>query len=370
MDTFFHVSSHGDNTEKVLQECMQQMVNCPKEANFAFIYASDTLADSFDDILHHCKITSGIQNWVGCLGIGIIVGTEEIYDIPAISILMCEFDERNFKILPPVSTKEELLEKTIIPADSETCFAFIHADGYHEQTQELISQAAIDIPNCFVAGGITSSRSKQLHVANDISTDSISGVLFSENIPVITNLTQGCTPLGSRHKITQADKNIAISLDHKPALDVLYNDIGEVAARDMEKAASYIFTGLCTPDTDRNDYAVRTLVGIDIDKKIFAINDYLTEDTEMLFCRRDGNSAILDMKDMLQNIKKRLNSSPKGGIYVSCLGRGREQFGSNSEEIKMIHDVLGDFPLTGFFANGEIHHGRVYGYTGVLTLFV
>jgi small ligand-binding sensory domain FIST len=35
----------------------------------------------------------------------------------------------------------------------------------------------------------------------------------------------------------------------------------------------------------------------------------------------------------------------------------------------MIHEALGDFPLTGFFANGEIHHDTLYGYTGVLTLF-
>jgi len=73
---------------------------------------------------------------------------------------------------------------------------------------------------------------------------------------------------------------------------------------------------------------------------------------------------------MLDNMAKRLKQSPKGGIYISCLGRGREQFGNDSEEIKMIHQTLGDFPLTGFFANGEIHHNKLYGYTGVLTLFV
>ena len=32
--------------------------------------------------------------------------------------------------------------------------------------------------------------------------------------------------------------------------------------------------------------------------------------------------------------------------------------------------ALGDFPLVGFFCNGEISHNRLYGYTGVLTLFL
>ena len=55
---------------------------------------------------------------------------------------------------------------------------------------------------------------------------------------------------------------------------------------------------------------------------------------------------------------------------MSCLGRGRHQFGDHSEEVRFIHAVLGDFPLVGFFANGEIHKSALYGFTGVLTLFV
>jgi small ligand-binding sensory domain FIST len=37
--------------------------------------------------------------------------------------------------------------------------------------------------------------------------------------------------------------------------------------------------------------------------------------------------------------------------------------------LKLIGDLLGDVPLTGFYANGEISYNRLYGYTGVLTLF-
>jgi small ligand-binding sensory domain FIST len=44
-------------------------------------------------------------------------------------------------------------------------------------------------------------------------------------------------------------------------------------------------------------------------------------------------------------------------------------FGPNSEELKTIRQELGEFPLVGFFASGEISHSRLYGFTGVLTLF-
>lgn len=43
---------------------------------------------------------------------------------------------------------------------------------------------------------------------------------------------------------------------------------------------------------------------------------------------------------------------------------------AGSTELKMISQALGDFPLVGFFANGELYNGRLYGYTGVLTLFL
>ena len=45
-------------------------------------------------------------------------------------------------------------------------------------------------------------------------------------------------------------------------------------------------------------------------------------------------------------------------------------FGAGSRELGIVSEELGDFPLAGFFANGEISRNRLYGYTGVLALFV
>ena len=73
---------------------------------------------------------------------------------------------------------------------------------------------------------------------------------------------------------------------------------------------------------------------------------------------------------MLRDLQRRVRGGIRAGVYYTCLGRGRYQFGENSEELRMIQEELGDFPLVGFFANGEISHNRLYGYTGVLTLFL
>ena len=44
-------------------------------------------------------------------------------------------------------------------------------------------------------------------------------------------------------------------------------------------------------------------------------------------------------------------------------------FGSRGAELQVIRCALGEVPLVGFFCNGEISRDRLYGYTGVLTLF-
>ena len=58
-----------------------------------------------------------------------------------------------------------------------------------------------------------------------------------------------------------------------------------------------------------------------------------------------------------------------GAIYVSCTGRGGAHFGGPSAEMQVVRRALGDVPLVGFFAGGEIAHHHLYGYTGVLTVF-
>jgi small ligand-binding sensory domain FIST len=51
------------------------------------------------------------------------------------------------------------------------------------------------------------------------------------------------------------------------------------------------------------------------------------------------------------------------------VARGASLFGAPGAEVGLVRTYLGEFPLVGFFANGEIGQHRVYGYTGVLTLF-
>ncbi|MGD8933555.1 MAG: FIST N-terminal domain-containing protein [Gammaproteobacteria bacterium] len=370
MQEFYSISSQQHSVAAVIEECEQLLGNAPSAANFGFIYATDEMSSGYEALLQACRERTAVKHWVGSLGIGIIASGKEIYDMPAASIMLAEFDANEFSILPLIRKPNEIASKFKTPHPFTTSFMLIHGDPLHEETQNLIQRLHQSIDNAFIVGGLTSSREKQLQIADEICSGGISGVIFSENIGVLTNLSQGCSPVGSKHRITRAQENVAFTLDQKPALNVMMEDIGVADYDELKQTDADVFVGLCIPCADVNDYTVRNLVGVDFDHHVFAINDYLNEGSELVFCRRDNQSAVEDMQRMLDNISARLENTPKGGVYISCLGRGREQFGHNAEEVKMIHEKLGDFPLTGFFANGEIHHDKLYGYTGVLALFI
>ena len=102
-----------------------------------------------------------------------------------------------------------------------------------------------------------------------------------------------------------------------------------------------------------------------------AIGEEVTPGQPLLFTRRDHVAAVADLDRMLESLMKRLGGArPKGAIYVSCLARGPNLFGPSSNEVRQVRRAIGEVPLVGFFANGEMFHDRLYGYTGVLTLFL
>lgn len=371
MKSFLHAHAAGMPLNSLLAACFEQLGDIPPEATLGFVYISDTLDQQLPAIITRLKEQTGIQHWVGSIGVGIIASHHEYYDQPALAILIADFNEDDFRLLPNFTHSAELPEE-LKDWCSQHAFhvALVHGDPQNPNTQTLLGQLAYNLPEAFLLGGLTSSRHTGYQVAGAIHHGGLSGVVFSDQIAVSSNLTQGCIPIGSRHRITQSDRNIAYSLDDRPALDVLTAECGDLITRDWEHAASYIFIGLINSGADTDDYTVRQLIGIDENARIFAIADQLETGSDLLFCRRDGNSAQEDMQRMLLSMKTRLKKPPRGGIYVSCLGRGREQFGEHSEEVRLIHSVLGDFPLVGFFASGEIHRNRLYGFTGVLTLFL
>ena len=366
--SFRFAHAANDDWQEAARSCLAQLSGPP--ASLGFLYVTDLFADQVGDILDFFRDRTGVPHWTGTIGIGICASGSEYLDQPALAVMLGEFPAGSFKVFSGVRTGDDLTTRRFACSGRPAHFAIVHADPKNQEVPDLIAGIAGKVESGFLVGGLSSSRKRNVQIADKLTDGGISGVLFSEDVTIATRLTQGCSPVGPKHRVTQAQRNIIITLDDKPALEVMKKDIGEALARDLNRIGGTIFVGLPISGSDTGDYLVRNLVGLDPGRGLVAIGDLVEPGSQVMFCRRDTASAAEDMERMLSSMKKGLYTQPRGGVYYSCLGRGASLFGPRSEELKMIEAAFGEFPLVGFFCNGEISHNRLYGYTGVLTLFV
>ena len=142
-----------------------------------------------------------------------------------------------------------------------------------------------------------------------------------------------------------------------------------------------------------SDVIVRHIIGLDPARRGIAVSDHLEAGMQMAFCQRSMQAARADLIRVCSEIREELepleltvetasalaaseiDAAPHparriaGAVYVSCSGRGGPHFGGPSAELQIVRRALGDVPLVGFFAGGEIARHHLYGYTGVLTVF-
>ena len=208
-------------------------------------------------------------------------------------------------------------------------------------------------------------------------------------------------------KVTAAEKNLVLELDGQPALDVLLRELAvslEQPQQALAKIRQTLVGLLRAADADGGrgvgragnfgtDVIVRHIIGLDPARRGIAVADLVAPDMQLAFCQRSEQAARADLVRICAEIREELEplelsveaasalaaSGPDaaphparriaGAVYVSCSGRGGPHFGGPSAELQIVRRALGDVPLVGYFAGGEIARDHLYAYTGVLTVF-
>jgi small ligand-binding sensory domain FIST len=342
----------------------------PEGANLGFVFATDYFAPHFAEIVARLQAETGIAAWSGTVGLGVATPEGEIFDRPALVILAGRFPQDSFRTFGPIAAEPEAFtaENGLWLAERAGTVALLQADPRTPDLAALLADFAV-AAKAFTLGGLTASRREGAAVPGDGRTAGLSGVLFGPEVPVVSGLSQGCTPLGPAQQITQANRNVIVSIDGKPALQALIDLVDRHFEGRLAEALPLIHPAFPLPGRDRDDYLVRNLVGIDGQKGLVAVSEMVEPGQPILFCRRDPVAARQDLVRMLADVARRADGKAKAGVYVSCVARGPNLFGPDGAEGKLLREALGDIPLVGFYAGGEISGERLYGYTGVLTLF-
>lgn len=350
-----------------------------------FVYVTEALAPHFSDIVLSLRARTGVSHWAGCVASGVCGSTAagasgEFHDEPALAVLLTRWAEDDIHVFESITKPEDIESALANPwgqthgpgaeSGSGPVFGLVHGDPRNHLVHEIVTALPTTGDGYFI-GGLTSLADTPVQVADQPTGGGLSGVLLSATVPVMVTHSQGCSPVGPMHRITSGDRSFVAGLDDRPALDVLKEDIGEVLARDLNRIGGYIHVAMPVPGSDTGDYTVRNLVGLDPNGGVLAIGDEIHMGDRMMFVRRDPETARRDFEEKLTDLKARIGGQTiRGGVFVSCVARGQAMFGEAGQEVRLIHDILGHFPLTGFYANGEICGNRMYGYTGVLSVFL
>ncbi len=388
------------------------------------LYITDHYAPQAQELLDHLSAElPEVTDWSGTVGVGVCAGNAEYFDEPALSVMLVELPCDQYRVFSGVAP---------LPRGGTGGFvahtALVHADGDTPDVASLIAEMAERTTSGYVFGGLSASRTGNVQfavggsgnlaghgAAGGVFGGGLSGVAFGAGVALLSRVTQGCQPVGPTHRITAAKDNVVLQLDGEPALDVLLHTLDVSLEGDPQQAVQRVratLAGLMDADGTPGertghfgtDTRVRHIIGLDGVRHGVALADMVEPGMRLAFCQRNVAAARADLMRICAEIREELapgetdllpqgqgaradarqeagRDAPQGAhvtyperhivgaLYVSCSGRGGPHFGGPGAELQIVRHALGDVPLVGFFAGGEIAHHHLYGYTGVLTVF-
>jgi len=367
------------------------------------LYITDYYANEAESILMHLRQELPmVQDWAGTVGVGVAANNAEYFDEPGMALMLCDLPDDHYRVFSGAQP---------LPSSFQAASALVHADPQTPELAELIAEMASRTQSGYLFGGLTASRKQAVQFAwhgsdnaqQGVLTGGLSGVAWAPDVQILSRVTQGCAPISKEREITEAEGHVVYQLDGVPALDVLMADLNVSLSEPQTalKAVRSTLVGISSQGQQGvgrtgslgADVRVRHIIGLDPARKGVAIADHLVVGQKLAFCQMSLQAAKSDLRRICSEIREELEpetlsleianalaaseaeAAPHparriaGAVYVSCSGRGGPHFGGPSAELQWIRHALGDVPLVGFFASGEIAHHHLYGYTGVLTVF-
>ncbi len=383
----------------------QAVAGDPVRPTLGFVYLTDHYAAHSAALLAELQLRWPGVAWVGAVGVAVAADGIEYAGEPALALMLGELAPQRFCVFNGRRPLREFATET----------ALLHADPASLDLDELVAELAGRSASGSVFGGIASSRdadadggSTARHIADGVWRGGISGVAFDREVALVSRVTQGCQPIGPSRQVTAAERQVVLTLDGEPALDCLLRDLAldgaparEVALRlraTLVGVRDAVAPGDARTAERRGAFGVQTrvrhLIGVDPVRRAIAIADRIDSGLQLAFCQRNVEAARRDLVRICAEVRDEVDSPATtptasrvaghdaepaapdsirrpiaGAIYISCAGRGGAHFGAPSAELAIVRHALGDVPLVGFFAAGEIAQRYLYGYTGVLTVF-
>jgi small ligand-binding sensory domain FIST len=351
-------------------------------ADLALVFVTGDAHTRAHEALHAVRRVTGAPVVMGCSGTGILTERREVEDDLAVAVLAvrCERLLATPFAFERQGERRDLgteLARRIGPTVAEGGCALVLPDAMGCNPSALLGQLHDALGFVPVLGAVAAGSPMFELYNTDAMEGALVGVALSGLAPVI-GVTQGCTPIGEPYVITHAEGNVIQRIGSRPALEMLTEAIRANPDTQARIRHAGVFAGLAMDPAksplERGDFLVRNLVGADQSSGAVALAERVRVGQTLQFQIRDAEASRQDLRDMLDELAERLHGRrPAFGCYFDCAGRGRGLYGVPDHDVRLIRERLGEFPLVGFFGNGEFapigRRNFFHNYTGALVIF-
>jgi len=205
-------------------------------------------------------------------------------------------------------------------------------------------------------------------------------LLMTGNIQLDYQIMHGCQPVSAYHTVTSIKGASILELDHKPALDMVLDILGEDLKENPQEVKFFVTLGKNTGDKwseyNPGNYINRMCVGVDTNSRgLYMAEIDLEPGMEIQLMRRS-----FEMEYVGKRTRKLIDQVKASGqkiifaLYINCSGRAAAYSNQTDEDIRHIQaEINNEFPLLGIYEAGELApiagELQVLDWTGVLCLF-
>lgn len=250
-------------------------------------------------------------------------------------------------------------------------------DPFSLDAAELLAGIDGRFPALPVIGGLASAAvgpgGNRLALDGRVTSSGAVGVFLGAGAGVRPLVSQGCRPVGRPWVVTRGEGAVVYELAGRPAMTRLmdmvqdYLDPGEIGTINAGGLCLGVVTDELRDEYGPGDFLLMDVVGADRSIGAVAVDGEVEVGRTVQYHLRDAAAADSDLRYLAGGL------SASAALLFTCNGRGSRWFGGPDHDAEALADSLGEVPLAGMSAAGEIGplagRNRLFGMSASVALF-
>jgi small ligand-binding sensory domain FIST len=376
----------GPFDEAVIRDTATQLrQQLSGKPTYGLVFVTPDYADKAADLLELIRVYGHVPTLIGCSGTGLVGTSQEQEEGSGFSLMLTSLPTGSATSFHFTQDTVEAstgpafwYERTKLkPADVKAWLVFLNPASLNvEMWLKQWNQAYPHVPVFGgMAGGVPGDPEAWVFCDDRVVPGGVA-IALQGDVAVHSVVSQGCKPIGEPLTVTQAERNVLLTLGSRPAYEVLSDVYKELSDTEREQARGHLFAGIAVSEYleeyKRGDFLVRNIIGADPKSGAVAINAVPRVGQTLQYQLRDSRVASDELRRLLKEQAARLDPPPYAALLCTCHGRGRGLFGGPNHDAGLVNEFYPGLPVTGLFAIVQLgpvgDRSFAHGYTASLAL--